>query len=664
MSGEEELVYFNGINAETGTYTLDPQPVENIAKIAKTSEQEPNIEDLKQKKQNQAFPVIADVDPSNLSQTGWAVMFARNEDPAVKDALKPLLDHRQKQVNNDQLFKVLEFYPGEDKDSFAQRYPSVAGQGPVDPEIGVPYYILIVGSPTNIPFSFQFQLDVRYAVGRICFDTPQEYAQYAQSVVEAETMYERGAFALNKRISFFGVGNSDDKATQLSTQYLINPLAKKVIEKRGSRGWSIDTLQTDNATKEKFDHMLHSPNERPSLLFTASHGMEFPKGNAKQVRHQGALLCQNWPGPVEWGRKPIPEDFYFSGDDIRSDARLLGMIAFFFACFGAGTPQVDDYSHHFRKGAPQKEIAERDFIASLPNRMLTNPKGGALAVVGHVERAWGYSFNWPNLDSDITALDQFVRTLTTGVLIGHAIDQLNFRYASIATDLTEKLERQKKGQTVQASDIAGLWIANNDARSYVILGDPAVRLLYAEETSPTDIPILDTVSFTPSLSSSRPPLSAGPSAPPLPQPPEKPAGGPTAPESFGGLFGSRKDDDESDRTNEKPSSREDLADKLSDAVSELAQQIKQAFSDAATINITTYVSTTDMASFDAAVPRALTAIALDGDIKTCVPTKDGDIDHELWNIHTSMVEQARKHRTEMLKLILSAIPGLGHINKP
>lgn len=660
MSGEEELVYFNGINAETGTYTIDPQPVENIANIARASEKEKNQEDLESRTQLGSFPTMAD--PKDLSSSGWGVIFASNEDPAVKDALKPLIEHRQKQVNNDDLFKILEFHPGEDKDSFARRYPAIAGFGTVDPESGVPYYLLIVGSPVQIPFSFQYQLDVRYAVGRLCFHTPQEYAYYAQSVVQAETMHERGAFGMNKRISFFGVGNSDDKATQLSTQYLINPLSQKVIEKRASKGWAIDTIMSEQATKEQFHHMIHTPDKRPSFLFTASHGMEFPKGNAKQLRHQGALLCQNWPGPVEWGRKPIPEDFYFSGDDISSDARLLGMIAFFFACFGAGTPQVDDYSHHFRRGASQKAIAEHNFIASLPTHLLANPNGGALAVIGHVERAWGYSFNWPDLDSDITSLDQMMRTLTTGTPIGDAIDHLNFRYASISTALTDKLEREKLGKTVQASEIAGLWVANNDARSYVILGDPAVRLLYAEETNATDIPTLESVSFTPSLSSSTPPLPDGLGTPPLPQPPEKPAG-PPDPAAFGILDPWRKDE-EGEGTDEKLSSREDLTNKLSDAVSELAQQIKQAFSDAATINVTTCISTTDMASFDDAIPRALTEIAMDGDIKTCIPTKDGEIDHELWGIHTSMVEQARKHRTEMLKLILSAIPGLGNINKP
>ena len=129
----------------------------------------------------------------------------------------------------------------------------------------------------------------------------------------------------------------------------------------------------------------------PALLFSASHGMSFPAGDSRQLPHQGALLCQDWPGPKEHKGR-IPEDYYFSADDLTADHNLLGMLAFFFACYGAGTPHMDDF---YRKAfMERKAIAPHAFLSQLPQRMLTHSKGGALAVVGHVERAWGYSFYW------------------------------------------------------------------------------------------------------------------------------------------------------------------------------------------------------------------------------------------------------------------------------
>ena len=87
----------------------------------------------------------------------------------------------------------------------------------------VPYYILLVGSPQRIPFEFGQNLDVEYAVGRLHFDTVEEYSRYVQSVIEYET---GDSIANAKEAVFFSPRHEFDRATQLSADWLVKPLAE------------------------------------------------------------------------------------------------------------------------------------------------------------------------------------------------------------------------------------------------------------------------------------------------------------------------------------------------------------------------------------------------------------------------------------------------------
>ncbi|MCI5143267.1 MAG: hypothetical protein D3909_16385 [Candidatus Electrothrix sp. ATG1] len=148
------------------------------------------------------------------------------------------------------------------------------------------------------------------------------------------------------------------------------------------------------------------------------------------------------------------------------------MINFHFGSYGAGTPKRNEYAHK----VAHTDIAPYAFMARLPQRLLSHPKGGALAFTGQWEQAWGCSSIQKRAEMHRGVFESLLVHLIAGYPVGVAIDRINERYAELVTELSVEFEDIKFGKMPDELELAGLWTATNDARSYMIIGDPAVRL--------------------------------------------------------------------------------------------------------------------------------------------------------------------------------------------
>ena len=451
----------NGVNGVTGEPLEAPDP-RRIAAMLRGDKGQPGLvrwlKNIARSIGLAKWGLPMGTDPLDPAQSGWGVVFHESEPPETRAALEPLIEHRARLAGS-RNFRVLEVWEGEDWRAWLSRHG--AEPGSVLPH-RVPYYLLLVGDPSRLTFDFQHALSVEYAVGRLCFDTPEEYALYARSVIDLETS---AAVPTGRSAVFFGTRH--DPSTELSADSLVRPL----LEGTGRWGFASRELRGESATRANFGGVLTAPagTAPPSLLFSASHGVGWPKGHASQRATQGAILCQDWPG--HGGVEPA---HLYTAADVPDDARVHGMVSFFFACYGAGTPERDEFCHE--PGQPPPAIADAPFVARLPQRLLSHPRGGALAVIGHVERAWGYSILGASGEPQLQPFQNALGAILSGWPVGHAMKDFRQRYAVLSTRISEMLERASFGAALPEEELAATWTERNDARNYAVLGDPAVRL--------------------------------------------------------------------------------------------------------------------------------------------------------------------------------------------
>lgn len=469
-----DLPYPLLVDAATGT-AAPPLPIRNLA---------PLTSDLPGAGQRIANSTHLGTDysvddPNDLTQTGWGIIFASDADPAIQAQLQPLIDLRRQQVQDPSLFKIFSgatgVQPGQTAASWAQQR-GVSLTAPVNPYQGVPYYLLIVGSPERIPFEFQALLKMQWAVGRLYFDEIEDYGRYAQAVAQ----YEDKSFSptQSKNTAVWVPRISGDLATAMLCGSISQDFLAPANQLGARSSFTLSAFTSDKATKTQLLEIMRGnvPGGAPAVIFTGSHGCEYRADDPQtQRRMQGSLLTQEWtPGT------PASQANQFCGDDVPTDARLQGTMSFLFACYSGACPAQDNY-YPAPDGSP-KSIAPAPFIARLPQAML---RRGMLAVIAHIDLAFPYAF----LDTNGTPQPQAIRTplelLMKGKRAGLAADSLSIMWSARSAQLALAQAQAPPAlnsapaatvTVATSSALAKMTLARDDARNYILLGDPAAKL--------------------------------------------------------------------------------------------------------------------------------------------------------------------------------------------
>ena len=424
-------------------------------------------------------------DPNDLAVQRWALIVPDGDAGARREAVvRPLIEHRRAEQGCEvRVYRV----PAAMDPADAARWHREVYLDERVPEAELPFYQLILGDLDEVPLALQQAQMVDGAVGRLAFDDDAGYEAYVDKLLR----WERSPAPIARARSLFHTAHDGTPATAHAYQALIRTgltAARSGRDQGAYAAADIAELGDPGAPPSRDDLLAAAATADPAVLLSVSHGQGPPRRGwcsaSDQRRRQGAIS--------------LGADGAVTGDDLAGRRFLPGGVWLLFACYGAGTPATSVYQPWLERlrdlgqygdrldgvlrGLPRP--GERPFIAGVPRAVLASPDG-PLAMIGHVDLAWSYSFE--ELDGSAGPRNR-VRRFTS--LLAYALrrDRIGVAFRELAscavaadTELLALYARQAVLAAAEpdpafASRLGHLWMLRHDLLGYLLLGDPAARL--------------------------------------------------------------------------------------------------------------------------------------------------------------------------------------------
>lgn len=414
-------------------------------------------------------------DANALDIQGWAIIAPSGEEGTrrIKD-LGKLIEHREaEQRSRVKEYRVGPGVKGEAALSWIRKHYS-----PEDvPKTEQPGYLLLLGDLHEISFDLQQALAHDAMVGRVYFPARTGYSQYAEKVVRVE----QARRSEPPNMLLYGA-NDNTPATEHAQRYLLDKLAEMFADRRRAK---TKTLDRPRGSDELLRIAGSSSSGTPPMLLSVCHGNPYRS------------LAPGAP-PAPAGGLRLDAQTLLTPSDVANGSFLSGGLWLCIACFGAGTPAESSFKPWLElllHSARYKTFAEsallqlrtqsEDRLSPLPLAALANPQG-PVGILAHLDLAWTYSYtdpgdgfrsSWASRFMDV--IEQWVRGRRAGV----GMSALHTHYCKAADNLLrlEELKawaaRRQKSARIDEENRAHLWMLRNDLRGYLLLGDPAVRVL-------------------------------------------------------------------------------------------------------------------------------------------------------------------------------------------
>jgi hypothetical protein len=324
----------------------------------------------------------------------------------------------------------------------------------------LPMYVLIVGCPERIPWSVQYSLSLRHAVGRLPFEDDADLASYVDAMLDGD----HGWASTPTDVTSPVVWTVDRGATDI-TRLMRTVFSAPLVKAFSGTLAGLRTLDDAAATGTGFTQAVTAA--QPAVVVTSSHG-------ATPLDQQQLSASLGLPIDATDTTVPLAD---------LAGSLPAGCVWFAQACCSAGSAADSSYIQLLEEGSTARLVVDAvatlgSTVAPAPLALLKRPHP-VRAVFGHVEP----TFDWTLRDGETH--QRLANDLVTGLSENlHYGQPLGFILAAyrqgigvLTTNWVGTNERLKRDHDISVLPaLTRLRLTAWDRQSLVLLGDPTVRI--------------------------------------------------------------------------------------------------------------------------------------------------------------------------------------------